>query len=94
MFYQIKWKNEKRLKDIVFLEGRVAKQKGENQIKLVEAEAKAKITSSESDWERIMASNHASSWKYECLVLLFSIPLILSFCGDWGREIVANVFWH
>ena len=75
-----------------FLEGRVAKQKGENQIKLAEAEAKAKILSSESDWERIMASNQAGSYKDEWLVLLFSIPLILSFCGDWGREIVANGF--
>ena len=75
-----------------FLEGRVAKQRGENQIKLAEAEAKAKILSSESDWERIMASNQASSWKDEWVVLLFSIPLILSFCGDWGREIVANGF--
>ena len=75
-----------------FLEGRVAKQKGENQIKLAEAEAKAKILSSESDWERIMASNQAGSYKDEWLVLLFSIPLILAFCGDWGREIVANGF--
>ncbi len=39
-----------------------------------------------------MASNQASSWKDEWLVMLFSIPLILSFCGDWGREIVANGF--
>ena len=45
-----------------FLEGRVAKQRGENQIKLAEAEAKAKILSSESDWERIMAINQAGSW--------------------------------
>ena len=75
-----------------FLEGRVAKQRGENQIKLAEAEAKAKILSSESDWERIMASNQAGSWKDEWLVLLFSVPLILCFCGDWGRDIVANGF--
>ncbi len=75
-----------------FLEGRVAKQKGENQIKIAEAEAKAKILSSESDWEKIMAQNQAGSLKDEWLVLLFSIPLILAFCGDWGREIVANGF--
>tara|TARA_B100001094_G_scaffold151890_1_gene147027 strand:+ start:6623 stop:6991 length:369 start_codon:yes stop_codon:yes gene_type:complete len=75
-----------------FLEGRVAKQKGENQIKVAEAEAKAKILSSESDWEKIMAQNQANSWKDEWLVVLFSVPLILCFCGDWGREIVSNGF--
>jgi len=75
-----------------FLEGRVAKQKGENQIKIAEAEAKAKILSSESDWEKIMAQNQANSWKDEWLVVLFSVPLILCFCGDWGREIVSNGF--
>jgi hypothetical protein len=75
-----------------FLEGRVAKQKGENQIKLAEAEAKAKILSSESDWERIMASNQAGSWKDEYLLIIYTIPILLAFCGDWGREIVANGF--
>ena len=70
----------------------VANQKGENQIKLAEAEAKAKILSSESDWGRTIASNQAGSWKDEWLVLLFSIPLILAFCGDWEREIIANGF--
>ena len=75
-----------------FLEGRVAKQKGENQIKLAEAEAKAKILSSESDWERIMANNQAGSWKDEYLLIIYTIPILLAFCGDWGREIVANGF--
>ena len=75
-----------------FLEGRVAKQKGENQIKLAEAEAKAKILSSESDWERIMANNQAGSWKDEYLLIIYTISILLAFCGDWGREIVANGF--
>lgn len=75
-----------------FLEGRVAKQRGENQIKLAEAEAKAKILSSESDWEKIMANNQAGSWKDEYLLIIYTIPILLAFCGDWGREIVANGF--
>ena len=37
-----------------------SKTKGENQIKLAEAEAQSKILSFESDWERIMASNQAA----------------------------------
>ena len=75
-----------------FLEGRVAKQKGENQIKIAEAEAKAKILSSESDWEKIMAQNQAGSWKDEYLLIIYTIPILLAFCGDWGREIVTNGF--
>ena len=75
-----------------FLEGRVAKQKGENQIKVAEAEAKAKILSSESDWEKIMAQNQAGSWKDEYLLIIYTIPILLAFCGDWGREIVTNGF--
>ena len=61
LFYQINSKNKKLLKTSTFIEGRVAKQKGENQIKLAEAEAIAKILSFESDWERIMESNQAES---------------------------------
>ena len=33
-----------------------------------------------------------NSWKDEWITLLFSIPLILAFCGDWGNEIVAQGF--
>lgn len=75
-----------------FLEGRVEKAKGEIEIKKAEANAKAKLITSESDWEKIMAQGSQNSLKDEYLVILFSIPLILSFCGDWGREIVTNGF--
>ena len=39
-----------------------------------------------------MAQGSQNSWKDEWLVGLFSIPLILSFCGEWGRTIVAEGF--
>ena len=61
-----------------------SKQKGENQIKLAEAEAKAKILSSESDWERIMANNQAGSWKDEYLLIIYTIPILLAFCAEIG----------
>lgn len=65
-------------------------------LKLVEAEAKSKIMLSKetsvADWERIMAQGSTQSYKDEYLVLLFSIPLILSFCGEWGRTAVAEGF--
>ena len=47
---------------------------------------------SEADWERIMAQGTQSSWKDEFLVILFSIPLVLSFCGEWGRKTVSDGF--
>ena len=47
---------------------------------------------SEADWEKIMAQGSQSSWKDEWLTILFSIPLILVFTGEWGREVVQNGF--
>lgn len=65
-------------------------------LKLVEAEAKSKILLSKEtsvhDWERIMAKGTQHSWKDEYLVLLFSVPLILCFTGEWGRTAVAEGF--
>ena len=39
-----------------------------------------------------MAQVSQNSWEDEWLVGLFSIPLILVFCGEWGRTIVAAGF--
>ena len=39
-----------------------------------------------------MASNQAGSWKDEYLLIIYTIPILLAFCGDWGREIVTNGF--
>ncbi len=79
-----------------WLKGKADKQAAASQLKLVEAKSKAKILlskeTSTADWERIMAEGSQSSWKDEWLVGLFSIPLALSFCGEWGRNIVANGF--
>ena len=79
-----------------WLKGKTDKQAAEAKLKLTEAEAKAKIMLSKetsvADWERIMAQGSQTSWKDEWLTILFSIPLILAFCGDWGRQIVADGF--
>ena len=79
-----------------WLQGKADKQAADAKLKLTEAEAKAKILLSKetsvADWERIMAENSGTSWKDEWLTILFSIPLIWAFCGDWGREMVANGF--
>lgn len=79
-----------------WLKGKADRQAAEAKLKLTEAEAKAKIMLSKetsvADWERIMAQGSQSSFKDEWLVGLFSVPLVLSFCGEWGRTAVAEGF--
>jgi len=79
-----------------WLKGKADAQAAAANLKLVEAEAKAAImksaATSEAEWEKIMAQGTMNSWKDEYLVLLFSIPLILCFTGDWGRTTVAEGF--
>ena len=79
-----------------WLKGKADAQAADAKLKLTEAEAKAKIMLSKEtsvqDWERIMAQGSQSSWKDEYLVILFSIPLILVFTGEWGRTVVAEGF--
>ena len=79
-----------------WLKGKADKQAAEAKLKLTEAEAKAKIMLSKetsvADWEKIMAQNSGASWKDEWLTILFSIPLILVFTGDWGRQVVEDGF--
>ena len=79
-----------------WLEGKVETKKAETGAKVAKAKAEAVImekkATGEIDWDLKMADASAHSWKDEWLTILFSIPLILSFCGDWGREIVTNGF--
>tara|TARA_Y100001951_G_scaffold47351_1_gene37428 strand:+ start:222 stop:605 length:384 start_codon:yes stop_codon:yes gene_type:complete len=79
-----------------WLEGKVEEKKAVTGAKVAKAKAEATImekkATGEIDWDLKMADASASSWKDEWLTILFSIPLILSFCGDWGREIVTNGF--
>ena len=62
------------------------------QIKLTEAEIKKKQLTGESDWDLAAIQSTQNSWKDEWITLLFSIPLILAFCGDWGNSIVQAGF--
>ena len=80
-----------------WLKGKASAQAASANLKLVEAEAKATImksaATSEADWEKIMAQGTQNSWKDENLVLLFSIPLILSFLPfDWAKQAVTDGF--
>jgi hypothetical protein len=79
-----------------WLEGKVEKTKAETGAKVAKAKAEAVImekkATGEIDWDLKMADASANSWKDEWLTVLFSIPLILAFCGDWGRQIVSDGF--
>ena len=68
-----------------WIEGKTAIQKANAQIKMKEA-------TGEIDWDLAAMRASQSSWKDEWLTLLFSIPLVLSFCGEWGRGIVSDGF--
>ena len=78
-----------------WLEGKVEKTKAETGAKVAKAKAEATImekkATGEIDWDLEMARGSQSSWKDEWLVILFSVPLILSFIP--GMEgVVANGF--
>lgn len=79
-----------------WLKGKADAQAAAANLKLVEAEAKATImksaATSEAEWEKIMAEGSQSSWKDEWLTILFSVPLVLCFTGEWGRKTVSDGF--
>lgn len=79
-----------------WINGTVEKKAAETKAKVAKTEAEAQImlsrATSEADWEKVMAQGSQSSWKDEWLTILFSIPLILVFIGEWGRNVVAEGF--
>jgi len=79
-----------------WMENKTEAQRGKTAISRAKAEAEATVmvsaATSTADWERIMAKGSQDSWKDEWLTILFSIPLILAFCGDFGRITVAAGF--
>jgi hypothetical protein len=78
------------------VQGKMEQKAAETKAKVAKAEAQAQIVlsqaTSEADWEKVMAEGSQDSWKDEWLTILFSVPLILAFCGEWGRDIVADGF--
>ena len=68
-----------------WLDGKVAANKAEATIRMKEA-------TGDIDWDLAAIRATQGSWKDEYVHILFSIPLVLSFCGEWGRGIVADGF--
>ena len=79
-----------------WLEGKVETKKAETVAKVATAKAEATImekkATGEIDWNLEMAKGSQNSWKDEWLTILFSVPLVLAFCGDWGRQVVTDGF--
>lgn len=69
---------------------------GRTKIAVAEAEAQVarlnKALDAEIDWDHEAAKQMEHSWKDEYLTLLLSIPMIIAFCGDWGRKVVSDGF--
>lgn len=71
--------------------------KFESKARIEEAKATAIINLAanaqehEQEWEQIMARNSDKSWKDEYMLLLFSVPLVLSFIPG-GKELVTDGF--
>ena len=79
-----------------WMDSKTEEQRGKSAVAKAKAEAEAKVmvsaATSTADWEKLMAKGSQSSWKDEWITILFSIPLILAFAGEWGRTIVAEGF--
>ena len=78
-----------------WIKGKVDKQKAESEAKVAQAKAKAvvfeKQATGEIDWDLEAIKGSQSSWKDEYLVIVLSIPLILSFIPGM-EQVVANGF--
>ena len=79
-----------------WMDSKTEEQRGKTAVAKAKAEAEAAVmvsaATSTAEWEKLMAKGSQNSLKDEWLVGLFSIPLILSLCGEWGRTIVAVGF--
>ena len=69
-------------------------QRSKASVARVRAEAESKVlvssATSQADWEKLMAQGSQNSIKDEILTILFSIPLVLAFCGEWGRTVTEQ----
>lgn len=75
-----------------WLELKAETKAAEKRAKQAKAEVMKVASTHEAGWKKIMTQGSQQSLKDEKLVALSNIPLILSFCGEWGRTIVAEGF--
>ena len=73
-----------------YLENKVQKTKAKGALDVAIEERKTKMATGEIDWDHTMAEASKDSWKDEYILLLWSIPLVLSFTGEVGVSIVMR----
>lgn len=74
----------------------VARAEADATIAVAQATAASKLAesaqSAEANWDSLVAQQMEHTWKDEWYVVLFSVPLILAFCGPWGAAVTAAGF--
>ena len=75
-----------------YLQNKVEQTKAAGELKVAIEKRKTKMATGEIDWDQEMAEGSKDSWKDEWILGLWSIPLILSFTGERGVEIVMKGF--
>jgi len=75
-----------------YLENKVEQTKAAGQLKIAIEQRKTRMATGEIDWDQTMAEASKDSWKDEWILGLWSIPLILSFTGERGVEVVMKGF--
>ena len=73
-------------------ERQLALETGTLKLKQSKQTGEHEVTMTDAEGEAVLARGLENSWKDEYLVLLFSLPLILCFTGEWGRSAVADGF--
>lgn len=73
-----------------------ARAEADAQIAVAQATVAARMAeqaqASEAAWDLAMGSQMERTWKDEWYVLLFSVPLILAFLGEWGAGVTRAGF--
>ena len=75
-----------------WMNNKVEETKAKGELKVAVEKRKTKMATGEIDWDQTMAEASKDSLKDEWILALWSIPLILSFTGEAGVQIVMDGF--
>ena len=75
-----------------WMNNKVEETKAKGELKVAVEKRKTKMATGEIDWDQTMAEASKDSLKVEWILALWSIPLILSFTGPAGVQIVMDGF--
>lgn len=71
-------------------------QKGKQRLKQAKVDGEIRVIEAAADnlatWELLHAKGSQTSWKDEFWTIIFAIPLVLGFTGEWGVGITTAGF--